>query len=180
MSAAPLGALALAGACVAWAIDNNLTQRLSLRDPVAIVQMKAAGAALDFCDARTAWLVPARRICLPVDRDFAFNTLGFREVVPAVDFCEVQPDVLADAMRAVVAEDPASRRARGRAAAAHVQARWRWADSVAAVERRLADLREVRVPVRFRRERALQETQRRRFEVARALYVAGGGATVTG
>jgi drug/metabolite transporter (DMT)-like permease len=45
-SAAPLGALALAGACIAWAIDNNLTQRLSLRDPVAIVQMKAAGAAL--------------------------------------------------------------------------------------------------------------------------------------
>ena len=132
------------------------------------------GAPLDFCDARTAWLVPARRISLPVGRDFAFNTLGFREVVPAVDFCEVQPDVLADAMRAVVAEDRAARRARGRAAAAHVARRWRWTDSVAAVERRLARLREVRVPVRFRLERARQEAQRRRFEVARALYVARG------
>jgi uncharacterized membrane protein len=46
LSADPLGALALAGACLAWAVDNNLTQRLSLRDPVAIVQLKAAGAAL--------------------------------------------------------------------------------------------------------------------------------------
>lgn len=39
-----LGALALAGACMAWAIDNNLTQRLSLRDPVSIVRTKALGA----------------------------------------------------------------------------------------------------------------------------------------
>ena len=46
LSADPLGALALAGACLAWAVDNNLTQRLSLRDPVAIVQLKASGAAL--------------------------------------------------------------------------------------------------------------------------------------
>jgi drug/metabolite transporter (DMT)-like permease len=35
-----LGVLAIAGACLAWALDNNLTQRLSLRDPLAIVQLK--------------------------------------------------------------------------------------------------------------------------------------------
>jgi drug/metabolite transporter (DMT)-like permease len=34
------GVLAVAGACLAWAVDNNLTQRLSLRDPLAIVQAK--------------------------------------------------------------------------------------------------------------------------------------------
>jgi len=39
-------ALAVLGACLCWAIDNNLTQRLSLRDPIAIVQIKASGAAL--------------------------------------------------------------------------------------------------------------------------------------
>ncbi|MFL5345993.1 MAG: EamA family transporter [Hyalangium sp.] len=39
-----LGVLALAGACLAWGLDNNLTQRLSLRDPVALVQVKALGA----------------------------------------------------------------------------------------------------------------------------------------
>jgi drug/metabolite transporter (DMT)-like permease len=41
-----LGSLLVAAACAAWAVDNNLTQRLSLRDPVAITLVKtlAAGA----------------------------------------------------------------------------------------------------------------------------------------
>ena len=40
------GATAIAGACVAWALDNNLTQRLALRDPVRLVQVKAGAAAV--------------------------------------------------------------------------------------------------------------------------------------
>lgn len=42
----PLGALAVAGACLLWAVDNNLTQRLSGKDPVAITRAKClvAGA----------------------------------------------------------------------------------------------------------------------------------------
>jgi drug/metabolite transporter (DMT)-like permease len=39
-----LGAVAIAGACLSWAIDNNLSQRLSLRDPIAVVRIKALGA----------------------------------------------------------------------------------------------------------------------------------------
>jgi drug/metabolite transporter (DMT)-like permease len=39
-----LGVLALAGACLSWGLDNNLTQRLSVRDPVTLVQVKALGA----------------------------------------------------------------------------------------------------------------------------------------
>jgi drug/metabolite transporter (DMT)-like permease len=35
-----LGALAVAGAALAWSIDNNLSQRLSLRDPVAVTRVK--------------------------------------------------------------------------------------------------------------------------------------------
>src|SRR6185369_9074415 len=35
-----LGVLCIAGACLGWALDNNLTSRLSLRDPIAIVQAK--------------------------------------------------------------------------------------------------------------------------------------------
>jgi drug/metabolite transporter (DMT)-like permease len=35
-----LGALLLVAACACWALDNNLTQRLSLRDPFAIVRVK--------------------------------------------------------------------------------------------------------------------------------------------
>jgi drug/metabolite transporter (DMT)-like permease len=40
------GVALLAAACLCWAIDNNLTQRLSLRDPFAIVRVKTlmAGA----------------------------------------------------------------------------------------------------------------------------------------
>jgi len=41
-----LGALAIAGACLAWGIDNNLTRRLSAADPVqtALIKGLAAGA----------------------------------------------------------------------------------------------------------------------------------------
>jgi drug/metabolite transporter (DMT)-like permease len=38
------GGAALAGACLAWAVDNNLTQRLALRDPIAVVRAKTLGA----------------------------------------------------------------------------------------------------------------------------------------
>jgi drug/metabolite transporter (DMT)-like permease len=40
----PAGALAIAGACAAWAIDNNASQKLSLRDPAAVVRWKALPA----------------------------------------------------------------------------------------------------------------------------------------
>jgi drug/metabolite transporter (DMT)-like permease len=39
------GPAAVAAACLAWAVDNNLTQRLSLRDPLAVVAVKGLGAA---------------------------------------------------------------------------------------------------------------------------------------
>ena len=39
-----LGMLAIAAACAAWAVDNNLTQRLSLRDPFAVVRVKSLSA----------------------------------------------------------------------------------------------------------------------------------------
>jgi len=41
-----LGALAIAGACLSWGLDNNLTQRLSSKDPIVIVQYKTLGAGL--------------------------------------------------------------------------------------------------------------------------------------
>lgn len=41
-----IGAALIAGACALWAIDNNLTQRLTNRDPFAIVRAKASVAAV--------------------------------------------------------------------------------------------------------------------------------------
>jgi drug/metabolite transporter (DMT)-like permease len=40
------GVLLLCAACAAWALDNNLTQRLSARDPFAIVRVKTLVAGL--------------------------------------------------------------------------------------------------------------------------------------
>lgn len=38
------GVVLIASACLCWALDNNLTQRLSLRDPLALVRVKALAA----------------------------------------------------------------------------------------------------------------------------------------
>lgn len=53
LRADPLGVLCLAGACASWGVDNNLTQRLSLRDPVALARIKTLGAGL--CSGALAW-----------------------------------------------------------------------------------------------------------------------------
>lgn len=51
----PAGAaLAVAGACLAWGLDNNLTRALSLRDPVALVRAKTLGAGA--CTLALAYL----------------------------------------------------------------------------------------------------------------------------
>ncbi len=46
LEASPVGSACIAGACAAWALDNNISQRLSMRDPVAVARAKclAAGA----------------------------------------------------------------------------------------------------------------------------------------
>jgi drug/metabolite transporter (DMT)-like permease len=56
-----MGVLLLAGACVCWALDNNLTQKLSLRDPFAIVRIKTLGAGV----VNTALAVLVLRSSLP-------------------------------------------------------------------------------------------------------------------
>jgi drug/metabolite transporter (DMT)-like permease len=46
MRAEPWGVLAIAAACACWAVDNNLTQRLSSRDPVSVVRWKTLGSGV--------------------------------------------------------------------------------------------------------------------------------------
>ncbi len=41
----PLGALAVVAACLGWAVDNNLTQRVSGSDPVQVAGIKGLAAA---------------------------------------------------------------------------------------------------------------------------------------
>lgn len=42
----PAGALAVAGACLCWAIDNNLTQKVSAADPILVASVKGLAAGL--------------------------------------------------------------------------------------------------------------------------------------
>lgn len=53
-----LGALAIAGACLAWAIDNNLTRKLSGTDPVTLAMIKGLGAGT-FNAILSVWLAAA-------------------------------------------------------------------------------------------------------------------------
>lgn len=46
LGADAVGVMLLAAACLCWALDNNLTQRLSLRDPFAIVRIKTLVAGV--------------------------------------------------------------------------------------------------------------------------------------
>jgi drug/metabolite transporter (DMT)-like permease len=39
-----MGFAAVVGACLCWAIDNNLSQRVSLRDPIVVTRIKTLGA----------------------------------------------------------------------------------------------------------------------------------------
>jgi drug/metabolite transporter (DMT)-like permease len=61
LHADPLGIAALAGACACWGLDNNLTQRLSVRDPLAVVRVKALAAGA--CNLALGWALGQR---LPV------------------------------------------------------------------------------------------------------------------
>ncbi len=98
------------------------------------------GACLDYCTEDNAFFVEARRIRLPVRRDFAFNSLGFQERVDAVDFCEVPVDTLASALRAVYEGGARERQARGEAAARSARDHWTWDHSIERILRLLEDL----------------------------------------
>ncbi len=91
------------------------------------------GACLDYCRPDHAFLVPAKRICLPIQRRFAVNTLGFDEAVDGVDFCEVAADDLAARMRAVYETSSAELRARGARGRELAVRNFSWQVSVARV-----------------------------------------------
>jgi drug/metabolite transporter (DMT)-like permease len=60
------GTLAIAGACLAWGIDNNLTRTLSASDPVQITMIKSlvAGVCNLVLALSTAPVLPSARIAL--------------------------------------------------------------------------------------------------------------------
>ncbi len=71
-----LGPLFIAGACLAWAIDNNLTRKVALSDPVQIATIKGLAAG-----ATNVTLALAAGASLPragiVAQSFAIGFLGY-------------------------------------------------------------------------------------------------------
>ncbi len=90
------------------------------------------GACLDFCSHEEAFLTPVRRIHLPVGGRFKV-ALGFEEEVEEVDFCEMDPDVLADRMREVFRGSSGERARRSAAGVRRARDGFTWSDSVARV-----------------------------------------------
>ncbi|TGU74973.1 glycosyltransferase [Geomonas terrae] len=110
------------------------------------------GAALDFCSAETAYLIPAREVKLPMKQ------VGELETVDHPWLAEPDAAALADIMRHV-AEHPDEARERGRAAARHIARNFTWEKAAACVRARLAALSEDTAPrseaPRARREEGL-------------------------
>ena len=77
LSSEPFGVLAISAACACWAIDNNLTQRLSLRDPLAIAQTKTVAAGLCNLALSFAFGMPAPVASRPVLAALVVGAFGY-------------------------------------------------------------------------------------------------------
>jgi glycosyltransferase involved in cell wall biosynthesis len=124
------------------------------------------GACLDYCTRDASFRVPARRINLPVRGSFRFNTLGFREAVDEVDFCEMPVEQLAQEMRRVAA---LSRGVLQRISAAAVRVshqRFTWHSTGEHIVRAVDRLLRRQVPLRIASARRLAARRRRQRAVA--------------
>jgi glycosyltransferase involved in cell wall biosynthesis len=106
------------------------------------------GAARDFCDEHTAFLIPSTRGPVPTDGGLPPSRAGYW-------WAEPDAAALQEIMRRVVA-DPAAARAVAERGRAHVVRDLCWDAAAAVVHQRLAELASV-VPVRFQNELALSQ-----------------------
>jgi glycosyltransferase involved in cell wall biosynthesis len=99
--------------------------------PVIVTGM---GAAMDYCNADNAFLIPARR------RYFADKRVGDEETVDVPWVAEPDARALCRLLHHVL-EHPEERRGKARAGCEHIRAHFRWDQAVDAAERRLLALR---------------------------------------
>jgi glycosyltransferase involved in cell wall biosynthesis len=97
------------------------------------------GPFLDYCAPPAAELVSVHRIRAPVQRDFAVNTLGFREHVESVDFCEPDIASVTQALRDSAAWSPIELATR-RTAARNTAEQWPWDRTVSVIAGAVAEL----------------------------------------
>jgi glycosyltransferase involved in cell wall biosynthesis len=97
------------------------------------------GACLDFSDDTTSFLMPVKRINLPVRRVFRSHA-GFDWDIGAVDFCEVPVGVLAATLRQAYEADPEVLAAKAAAGVTRVLGQFTWRHAGDRVERHLREL----------------------------------------
>lgn len=128
------------------------------------------GAALDYCSPQTSLLMPVRRISLPVGWSVAINTLGFREEVEEVEFCETPVDTLVRQMREAVGLPRAQLARRARAGVRVAHRRYSWTASAARL-RSLIDGLAGGVPMRLKAQRANRARDAKRLAIAKSLLL---------
>lgn len=128
------------------------------------------GACLDFCTAESAFLMPVRRISLPVQGTFAFNTLGFHQEVHQVDFAEVPVSTLVKYMRQAYSMSPGALQRKADAAVERAHKHFTWADSTARILKHFAALDRYDTPYRLRRMRREAAKRLEKRETAQQLY----------
>lgn len=129
------------------------------------------GACLDFCTSSNSFLVPVRRINVPVKGGFMINTLGFREDVEEVDFCEVPVDTLARFLRKVFNTSRRELEGKSREGVKTAHSCFKWSDSMLVMKKHLEELDGYRTPVRLRRKRVEMRKNRKKFEIARGIFL---------
>ena len=129
------------------------------------------GACLDFCTPSNSFLVPVKRINVPVKGTFMINTLGFREEIEEVDFCEVPVDILASFLRKAfhMSKNELKRKSRIGAQVAHNS--FKWSDSIALIKQHLDNLDRYRTPARLGLIRLEKEKNRDKFEIAKEIFL---------
>lgn len=128
------------------------------------------GACLDFCNTQNAFLMPVRRIAVPVHSKFAFNTLGFQEEVERVDFGEVSVEALVTFLRQTYTMSASALQAKGARGAAQAHTRFTWENSVTHILHHLTALERYATPYRLHRTRQDAAQRLQKLETARRLY----------
>ena len=111
------------------------------------------GACLDYCNGSNAFLMPVKRICVPVGRSFLVNRLGFKEEIEEIDICEVLVDTLAEHMKMVYLLSEQELQKKALAAAKTAHGRFKWSDTLVQIKKCLQEADKYKVPVRLLRER---------------------------
>ncbi|MBP8696457.1 MAG: glycosyltransferase [Syntrophobacterales bacterium] len=125
------------------------------------------GAALDFCNETTAYLIPAKEVRLPERRVGEFETVDFPWLA------EPDREALAGLMRHAAAH-PEEAAAKGRLAAEFIRSHFTWGHAAEAVKKRVRELRAKPIVRLAPRDESADRVREPREAAARHEHPSGG------